>query len=99
MAGDQDLLLPAAPPPSAAPPLSSRAAPPLSSSAEPSAEVLPAAPTPEAQDDAEAAPAVAALVASSLPVETEPLFLIKVWQLGIVVFVVLLAQLYALGIL
>jgi hypothetical protein len=38
-------------------------------------------------------------VASSLPVETEPLFLIKVWQLGLVVLVVLLALLYVLGIL
>jgi hypothetical protein len=31
--------------------------------------------------------------------DAEPLFTVKVWQLGLVVFVVLLALLYALGIL
>jgi len=43
-------------------------------------------------------PAAAEAVKTPAP-ELEPLFTIKVWQLGLVVFVVLLAALYALGIL
>jgi hypothetical protein len=44
-----------------------------------------------------AAPAAAEPVATPSP-EHEPLFTIQVWQLGLVVFVLLLALLYAAGI-
>ena len=98
MAANENLLPPATSPPSqAAPPLSSRTAPPLSARPAPTPEVPPA-PTLGPPPVSEPAPPVAAPVTNAAPA-TEPLFTIKVWQLGIVVFVVLLALLYALGIL
>jgi hypothetical protein len=100
MAATQDLLPPPATSPSpAAPPVSSRPAPPLSTTPAPLPQVIPvptlSAPPPISEPVAEPA---AAPVTASAP-EPEPLFTVKVWQLGLVVFVVLLALLYALGIL
>ena len=101
MAANENLLPPATSPPSQAappPPLSSRTAPPLSSRPAPPPEAPPAPSLDPLPPVNEPATSVARPAPKPLP-ETEPLFTIKVWQLGLVLFVVLLALLYVLGIL
>jgi hypothetical protein len=95
--GTNDLLPPPATSPSpAAPPVSSRPLPPPATTAAP---VIPAPAVPPSPLVFEPVPepAVAEPVTAVAP-GPEPLFTIKVWQLGLVVFVVLLALLYVAGI-
>jgi hypothetical protein len=94
--GTNDLLPPPATSPSpAAPPVSSRPLPPATTAA----PIIPAPAVPPSPLVFEPVPEPVAVEPVTAPSPApEPLFTIKVWQLGLVVFVVLLALLYVAGI-
>jgi hypothetical protein len=71
------------------------AAPPLSSRPAPAPEIIP---VPTLAPPPVRAPEVETHVMTATPT-SEPLFTVKVWQLGFAVIAVMLAALYALGIL
>jgi hypothetical protein len=94
--GTNDLLPPATSPTPAAPPVSSRPLPPPTTSTPQPAPLPTVPPSPLVFEPVPEPVAVEPVTAP--PPAPEPLFTIKVWQLGVVVFVVLLALLYFAGI-